>query len=157
MPSALTVEREVAAQRLAICRKCKHYRQGVRPTCGTPIVGEEVTYRGKKRRTCGCFLDLKVKFAGTACPLGKWGRRKDEDALLEAARALMAEINPGRITVDQHRELARLYPQLVARRTTVQRCARPASRRPSTSSSSICNTDPMSKTIKLASLKLYLG
>jgi hypothetical protein len=122
MPSALTVDREIAQQRLSICRKCKHFRQGVRPTCGTPIVGEEVTYRGKKRRTCGCFLDLKVKFAGTACPLGKWGMRKDEDALMEDARALMAEINPSRITVTQHRELARLYPQLVARRTTVQRC-----------------------------------
>ena len=42
MPSALTVEREVAQQRLAICRKCKHYRQGVRPTCGTPIVGDKL-------------------------------------------------------------------------------------------------------------------
>ena len=123
MSFAPTVEQKMARDRLAICRKCPHFnRTGLRPTCGTPIIGEKVKYRGKEFRTCGCFLDLKVKFANAACPLGKWGKRKEEDKLMRAARELMAELTPGRITVAQVRKLNEIYPALVGRRQRVKEC-----------------------------------
>tara|TARA_R100001244_G_C5166881_1_gene131451 strand:- start:65 stop:475 length:411 start_codon:yes stop_codon:yes gene_type:complete len=58
---------EVAKKRIAICEGCKHFRKRSR-TCGTPIIGNKI---GSKR-TCGCFMDAKVKLSFSMCPLSKW-------------------------------------------------------------------------------------
>lgn len=123
MPFVPIVDRETANSRMSICRGCPHFNnRGIRPTCGTPIIGEKVKYDGESFHTCGCFLDLKVKFTAAACPLGKWGKRSDEDALMAEARLLLAEVQGNRITVAQVKRLNEIYPALVARRTNVTAC-----------------------------------
>lgn len=42
-------------ERVAICQACEQYRK---PT--------------KQCKECGCLVSLKVSWADTACPLGKW-------------------------------------------------------------------------------------
>ena len=42
-------------RRLDICVACPHY---------TPI--------RKRCKACGCFLEHKVKFTASTCPIGKW-------------------------------------------------------------------------------------
>lgn len=63
----LGVDKDLAKLRITICESCIHFRKRTR-TCGTPIVGNKV---GKKR-TCGCFMDVKTKLSFSNCPLDKW-------------------------------------------------------------------------------------
>lgn len=50
----LRVDEETQKQRLGICASCEHNRLSV---C----------------KKCGCILRLKTQWAGTKCPVGKWG------------------------------------------------------------------------------------
>ena len=42
-------------RRFDICLPCEHY---------TPI--------RKRCKACGCFIEQKVKFTASSCPIGKW-------------------------------------------------------------------------------------
>ena len=47
-------ERELAAQRLAVCLECPRLT------------------KTKNCRECGCFMVAKTKLKDATCPLGKW-------------------------------------------------------------------------------------
>jgi hypothetical protein len=49
------VDSEVAASRRAICEEC--------PSLKKPLNQCDI---------CKCFMDVKTKFNGTRCPVGKW-------------------------------------------------------------------------------------
>jgi hypothetical protein len=62
---ALTGNLEMATpeeqkRRLEFCRACEHLLK---------IAGNKFVGSCKK---CGCFMDMKVKFASASCPEGKW-------------------------------------------------------------------------------------
>ena len=65
------VEAKEKERRLGICHKCKFYQESTK-SCGTLLVGDEVTYRKKKVRLCGCRMPVKAKLKAMSCPLGKW-------------------------------------------------------------------------------------
>ena len=81
------VKDSVRNERIETCRKCKHYTKA--KTCGTPIVGKEVTHHKKKYKLCGCVMALKTKFKGQSCPLKKWTAEltpKEVESLREALK-----------------------------------------------------------------------
>ena len=47
------VSKELIVLRRDTCDKCKHKK-------------------GRRCKICGCFLDVKIKFLATHCPIGKW-------------------------------------------------------------------------------------
>lgn len=55
--SELLVSDEVVQHRWNICLSC-------------PLFIQE----SKRCSECGCFMEAKVKFTQTECPVGKWGR-----------------------------------------------------------------------------------
>lgn len=50
----------VKAERLSICKTCEHY-----------------THHGQCMQ-CGCYMPLKVRFAGSECPINKWSAEDAE-------------------------------------------------------------------------------
>lgn len=117
---------EEASRRLAICRSCEFAKtSGTALTCGTPIVGDEVKFKGKKHRTCGCFLDLKTKLKPAACPLGKWGNPQEEAEALERAKVLTESMKGrSRISHAEAEELRELWRLLVARDNDPPKCGK---------------------------------
>lgn len=53
----LIVSKEEQKERLDICKKCEYYN-----------------IRSNRCKSCGCYLNHKVKFGVSQCPIGKWGR-----------------------------------------------------------------------------------
>lgn len=45
----------IQQDRMDVCRMCDRYSE-----------------RRKRCKECGCFLEVKVKFASSECPLNKW-------------------------------------------------------------------------------------
>jgi hypothetical protein len=41
-------------------------------TCGTPIVGEVITHKGKEVKLCGCIMKFKTLIPQSHCPVKKW-------------------------------------------------------------------------------------
>lgn len=109
-----------------MCRTCEFAKSsGTALTCGTPIVGDEVTYEGKKYRTCGCFVDLKTKLKPSACPVGKWGNKKEEAKNIKRAKALISGMaGRNRISSEEADELRELWRLLVARDNDPPKCAK---------------------------------
>jgi len=50
---------EAKDARLAICKSCEHY-----------------TSYGQCMQ-CGCYMPMKARFAGSECPIQKWGVKED--------------------------------------------------------------------------------
>ena len=61
----------LSKDRMLICEACKYFKKNTR-TCGTPIKGNTITYKKKKHKLCGCFMDIKSTLKFAHCPLGKW-------------------------------------------------------------------------------------
>jgi len=55
MTNGVKVSSALAQRRLAVCRSCSHLLK--------------TTGNCKK---CGCFVDVKTKYADQNCPVGKW-------------------------------------------------------------------------------------
>jgi topoisomerase IA-like protein len=47
--------KEIQEERLNICKSCSEFKPKLK-VCGQ----------------CGCFMEMKVKFSRTTCPLKKW-------------------------------------------------------------------------------------
>jgi ribosomal protein L32 len=50
---------DFSKKRMEICKSCKHFIK-IGHICSK----------------CGCLMDLKVKMASKACPIGKWQQEK---------------------------------------------------------------------------------
>ena len=121
----MILDKPAQVERMQICKNCEFVDYTAkRPTCGKPIIGNIVEYEGNKYRTCGCFLDVKIKFSASACPLGKWGNYKSEKDTLDQARELLEQLKatPGRITQAQRQQLNKIYPALIGRKSNVSQC-----------------------------------
>jgi len=64
------VKSETYNERIEICKGCEHFTSA--GTCGTPVVGNKVTYNGEELHTCGCVMRVKASLTSEHCPLGKW-------------------------------------------------------------------------------------
>jgi hypothetical protein len=62
----------IEAKRMSTCKGCKFFYPTA-GTCGTPVIGEKVTYYRNKVKLCGCIMRVKTKFTMFSCPIGKWG------------------------------------------------------------------------------------
>ena len=51
------VKDEVKKDRMDVCKKCDYYHA-----------------KQNRCKHCGCFLEHKVKFRISECPIGKWGQ-----------------------------------------------------------------------------------
>ena len=89
-------------ERKRICTQCPYYSSGL-GTCGPPVNPQKVKYElkdgipkkkkgGKHGKTCGCFLQLKWRIEGAACPLGAWGDLETEKARIAEAKELIERI-----------------------------------------------------------------
>lgn len=52
----IETSKEIIESRISICKSCP-----------------ELT-RLKTCSKCGCFMPAKVRFSGSSCPIGKWGK-----------------------------------------------------------------------------------
>lgn len=48
-------EKTLAEERIIVCERCEHFKK-ISRQCGQ----------------CGCFVDAKVKFLHSGCPINKW-------------------------------------------------------------------------------------
>jgi hypothetical protein len=95
-------------ERMAICKSCKHYRTSTN-SCGTLLLGEEVTYRKKKVKLCGCVMPLKTQFKTSSCPIEKWHSTVDASAL-ESIREIVEQVNKTRkVNIDEATQLIEVY------------------------------------------------
>jgi len=93
----------IAAERLAACKECKHYKAETQ-SCGTFLFGNklsaedlaeaeesnQITHYRKKLRLCGCKMPIKTKYALARCPINKWGRYKLNEQETEALQAFVS-------------------------------------------------------------------
>tara|TARA_B100000809_G_C14884942_1_gene440587 strand:+ start:317 stop:604 length:288 start_codon:yes stop_codon:yes gene_type:complete len=56
---------EETKKRLDICEACEHFK--------IDVLGKDFA----RCDVCGCFMQVKAKFAGLSCPIGKWGKREE--------------------------------------------------------------------------------
>lgn len=59
----LQAPQEVIAERLAICKACPLFTNGV---CGNAVIN------GQEVKGCGCNLEIKTRLAAESCPHKKW-------------------------------------------------------------------------------------
>lgn len=60
-------------KRLTICNSCEFKKELLgNLTCGTAVIGETVTYNGKRYKLCGCVMKFKTLIPTSNCPLKKW-------------------------------------------------------------------------------------
>jgi len=78
-----TVRNELYRERMDICRRCKYF-QAHTQTCGTPVIGETVTYRRKEYHLCGCIMPIKAKLKVASCSVNKWLPTVDRELLMKA-------------------------------------------------------------------------
>jgi len=99
------VNPKTAEQRLDTCKSCEFLSS--KQTCGTPIIGEKVTYNNRQYKTCGCIVRLKVKFPALSCPLGKWTATVEmSDSIKTELRQFISSLNPFNLTKS---EVNRIY------------------------------------------------
>ena len=113
---------KVTAERRAICDKCKYFKKKSK-TCGTPIVGNKVTYRKKEYKLCGCFMDLKARLLYSRCPLGKW---QDEYKITELEYKELKELLShavNKVTREQNTRLHELHRKYLKSNKKGSRCA----------------------------------
>lgn len=94
--------------RITTCRKCKFYKKKSK-TCGTPIVGNTVTYRKKEHKLCGCFVDIKSRLRFAQCPLGKWSGENNITELEYKELKELLSYTVSEVTREQNKEIAILH------------------------------------------------
>jgi hypothetical protein len=109
-----TVQPQVAAQRMKICRSCKWFKPET-GSCGTLILGNTVeadakentvTHYRKKIRLCGCVMKVKTKLLTSECPAGKWGKHLMSDEDMQELREFVTSIGgAAKLDSDQVRKL----------------------------------------------------
>lgn len=111
---------ETSNERLAVCGKCKHFRKKTR-TCGTPVIGNTVTYRKKKYKLCGCFVDAKSLLKYARCPLGKWIDKPITEEEYKDIKNLLSN-TVDKITREQNKEIAILHRKYYKSNATPSSC-----------------------------------
>lgn len=117
--------KETIEQRRSICKECKFAQKFAKGTwCGTPVLGDNVTYKKKKYKTCGCNMTVKTAFRNVECPVGKWGSVGGMTAEQKTeARAFLKTINTDYISRE---DLHRLYEYIylaTGERLPISNCA----------------------------------
>ena len=117
--------KETIEQRRATCKDCKFAQKFAKGTwCGTPVIGNTVTYKKTKYKLCGCNMTVKTAFRNVECSVGKWssvGTMTAEEK--EEARAFLKTVNTDYIS---RTDLIRLYDMVyiaTGQRLPVSNCA----------------------------------
>ena len=116
----LFVTQEIRAERLAICKACKHFKEATR-TCGPAFIGKRI----KGGRLCGCVMPVKTQFKTASCPLGHWGPSIPAEEL-QGMRDFLASLGTD-ITAEENQRLADYFTKatgLNAEPTTCSSCLR---------------------------------
>lgn len=72
------IDADKARERLKVCEVCRYAHEMTVPpfnpvtTCGPPIMGGKIKWKGKRVTLCGCVMDQKVKDPEAICPVGRW-------------------------------------------------------------------------------------
>ena len=126
----------IAAERLTICRTCKHFVESTQ-SCGTLIFGEKlspedlaeaeannsITHYRKKLRLCGCWMPVKTKYLLFRCPINKWHRYKLNDDETEALREFISGLpTQGVYTAQMVREAADWFTKMTGQRYGCSSC-----------------------------------
>ena len=126
----------IAAERLTICSKCKHYKAETH-SCGTFLFGNklspedlaeaeasnEITHYRKKLRLCGCKMPVKTKYALARCPINKWGRYKLNDEETEALQTFVSGLpTQGVYTATMIKEAVNWFTKMTGQRYGCSTC-----------------------------------
>jgi len=120
----LRVTDKTKLNRRSICDACEFYAKKS-GTCGTPILGNKVNYKGNKVKLCGCFMNIKILLKTSSCPIGRWNAEvKKED--LTKMRELVKDL-PNVISAQQLTEVHDMWTiatGLPRKRTNCASCVR---------------------------------
>jgi hypothetical protein len=107
-------------ERIEICKGCEHFTSV--GTCGTPFIGNKVTYNGEELHTCGCKISIKARFNSEFCPLGKWssGIISKEDAC--ELKEFILSLDASFITHEQKVKLFGYKSKLSGRNEPITNC-----------------------------------
>lgn len=126
----------IAAERLTICRACKHFKESTQ-SCGTLILGNKmspedlaeaeannaITHYRKKLRLCGCHMPYKTKLSLWRCPINKWGRYKLNEEETEALAAFISGLpTQGVYTAQMVKEAAAWFTKMTGQRYACSSC-----------------------------------
>jgi len=97
-------------RRLEICRTCKFFEASTQ-SCGPLIVGDEVEtnevlFRKKSIKLCGCVMPIKAKLAFASCPASKWDGVLSMEEQIEFKRFLLDMKAQGRL---EQKDMLRFY------------------------------------------------
>jgi len=97
-------------RRLEICRTCKFFEPSTQ-SCGSLIVGDEVEtnevlFRKKSIKLCGCVMPIKAKLAFASCPASKWNGVLSMDEQIEFKRFLLDMKAQGRL---EQKDMLKFY------------------------------------------------
>lgn len=115
-------------QRMKVCLACPLFNNG---WCGEPLVGTLVDnpYGGRRKRTCGCNMKLKVKLSWVECghPFNKkWGKVAEKDPeMIKQVGELLAEIGDA-ITPEQKDRLFTFKDKITGSKTRNKQTTCPA-------------------------------
>ena len=102
----LTTSTRNLNDRLAICKKCKHFRKS--------------TNQCKK---CGCFMQLKARIAFTKCPIDKWDREKDiTNDQLSILRRIFKDLKNDKVTHQENVNLTNIYNDIFGMNKKITGC-----------------------------------
>lgn len=96
-------------KRFNTCKKCKFFKKKSQ-TCGTPIIGNKVTYRKKEYKLCGCFMGIKSRLRFATCPVGKWDSVYITKQEYQDLKEIL-ELTVDKVTREQNNRLAELHRQ----------------------------------------------
>lgn len=126
----------IAAERMAACKDCKHYKPETY-SCGTFLFGgklsaedlaeaeeaNQITHYRKKLRLCGCKMPVKTKYALARCPINKWGRYKLNDTETEQLQAFISGLpTQGVYTAEMVKEAAAWFTKMTGQRYGCSSC-----------------------------------
>ena len=121
-----TVTNEIYRERMNLCRRCKYFKQNTQ-TCGTPVLGEEVTFRRKQYRLCGCIMPIKAKLKIASCSVNKWLPTVDREMMIKA-KEVLDKLPPaghrlGRINSEQQEAIHNAYVALTGMKAKRNSCS----------------------------------
>ena len=110
-------------ERKRICNACKFYKAEY-GTCGTPIIGETVTYYKEKVKLCGCIMSLKTKFRFTSCPAHKWHSYSwSKKEIIELGEFIETLQNRHKLDMTEVAQLAKYMSKITGKKENISTCA----------------------------------
>lgn len=114
------VSAQKRAQRLDICRKCKHFRTTTK-SCGTLGFGTKITDGKNTMKLCGCVMTIKARLKTSDCPLGKWSAELSRSEVKDI-RDFLGTITGNKISGSQNKKLTDIWNKASGTNRKVSSC-----------------------------------